>query len=1177
MDSNFVIRIEGLLKLTFYQYPFNSFIINQTKTKMRNFSTLLMSLLAAFVLLVGSNAVFAQGVTTSAIEGTVFTYANVPLPNANVVAVHEPSGTRYGTVTRDDGRFNLPNVRTGGPYTVTVTHVGYESDQIIDLRLALGESRTLIFMLPETGMVLDEVVVIGRLDPVMNADRTGASTNLSSDNIRRMPTISRTISDYTRMSPLSNGSSFAGRDNRFNNYTVDGNVYNNNFGLGSGQFAGTNPISMEAIEEIQINIAPFDVRQGGFTGANVNAITRSGTNEYRGAVYTYFRNEYMIGRKIGDDSFSVDEALTNIFGVSVGGPIIPDRLFFFVSVEQEESSVPGDNRLAARPGLSGPNVTRVSADHMDFVREQMMSIYGYETGPYEDYPFANEALRLNFRIDYNINPNHRAAIRYNRFSAFRDVTINGNSVRNLTRYTNTNRFGMDALTFRNANYSVDNNVNSFVGELNSVFGTRFANNLNIGYTFVEDPKRSVPGGQTFPFVEVLEWDGPKPGDVDEDGNPLPLGTPLYYFALGNELFTVGNLLQNNIFNITNNFSMFMGRHTLTAGFNFEYMTFENAFNPNAHTFYRYNSYQNFVDHVINRLPGTAPDGFATSYSYEGPDDLPMDETAFGQFGIYFQDKFQVNPDLVVTAGLRIDFPFFPMDPPNNPRLDEIFANPANRFTDPSNPDRKIAPDVSQMPGVNPLFSPRLSFNYDVFGDNTLRLRGGTGFFSGRIPFVWISNQISANGVTRGFLGWDRWRLVDGEWVENPNAVGGFTFEDDPSVHKPSGDDLEAQVSRDINITDPDFRFPQVWRTNIAADYRLPFDIIASLEGIYSSDFNSPLAQNINLAAPTGFFSGVDQRPYFDNYTEVSNYIVNGEVVGQANEIMMLTNTNQGHYWSITAQLQKEFDYGIFASVAYTRGESRDYGLIGGSQAASLWPNVVREDRNNPEMGYSRFDQPNRIVAFVSFDTRALNTRNTSSFSLFYTGGEGGRFSYVYAGNFGDRAGRLIYIPNDASEINLIPTTVGGEELDAAAQWNILNAFIEQDDYLSSNRGNIAERNGALLPWVHRFDFRYTQDINLTNLPDRHRIQLTFDILNVGNMINSEWGVGSTVWQSAPLVYRGRNAETNQPEYSINVPSGLNSLPGTGPEMEQAFRESSYRRLVNLNQTWRAQIGIRYAF
>jgi hypothetical protein len=1128
---------------------------------------------------IGLNS-YGQGVTTAAIEGTVLTINNEPLADANIVAIHTPSGTRYGASTRSDGRFNLPNLRVGGPYTVTVTYVGYEQDQITDLRLALGETRSLIFYMLETGTTLDEVIVTARLDPIMNADRTGAATNVNSQTMQQMPTISRTIEDFTRLSPLSNGSSFAGRDNRFNNYTVDGNIYNNNFGLGSGQFAASNPISMDAIEEIQINIAPFDVRQGGFTGANVNAITKSGTNQFRGSVYSFLRNENMIGRRIGEDRINVDDALTNIQGASIGGPIINDRLFFFVSVEQEESSVPGDSRLAARPGLSGPNVTRVPATVMDFVKDEMNSIYGYDTGPYENYPFANEALRLNFRLDFNINPNHRASVRYNRYSAFRDITINGNSVRNVTRYGTTNRFGMEALTFRNANYSSDNNVNSFVAELNSVFGTRFANNLNIGYTYIEDPKRNVPNGQTFPFVEVLEWNGPKPGDVDDEGNPLSLGTPQYYFALGNELFTVGNLLQNDIFNITNNFSMFMGRHTLTAGLNLEYMTFGNAFNPNANTFYRFNSYQNFLDVVINRVPGATPDGFAASYSYAGPGDLPLDETAFGQFGIYFQDKIDVNRNLVVTAGLRLDFPFFPVDFPNNPRLDEIFQDPNEHFVDPSNLDRRIVPDVSQLPSVKPLVSPRLSFNYDVFGDNTLRLRGGSGFFSGRIPFVWISNQVSANGVTRGFMGWDKYTLVevreDGEvvdrfWRENTWGTGGRPqwqgFSDDPSTYKPSGDQLQAQVSRDINITDPDFKFPQVWRTNIAADYRLPLDIIGTLEAIYSKDFNSPLAQNINLTQPAGNFSGVDTRPYYTSYASNTRF----------NEVMMLTNTNLGYYWSVTAQLQKDFGAGVFGSFAYTRGVSRDYGLIGGSQAASLWPNVVREDRNNPEMGYSRFDQPNRIVSFVTFNTSALSARNTSTFSLYYTGGEGGRYSYVYAGDFGDRAGRLMYIPRNASEINLVPATVAGQPLTPEQQWQILDGFIEQDAYLSANRGSIAERNGALLPWVHRFDFRFTQDIMLTNLPDRHKIQITFDILNFGNMINSEWGIENTIWQSAPLTYRGRNAETNEPTYSINVPSGLNSLPGTGPELSAAFEENSYRRLVNINQTWKLQVGLRYIF
>ncbi len=1109
----------------------------------------------------------SQGVTTSAIEGTVLTMLNDPVPNANVVAVHEPSGTRYGTVTTNDGRFNIPNVRTGGPYTVTVTHVGLEPDEVTNLRLSLGETRNLLFILINEGEVLQEVVITGRQDPVMNSSRTGAATNVNSETIKQMPTISRTIEDYTRLSPLSNQSSFAGRDNRFNNYTVDGNIYNSNFGLG-GQFAGTNPISMEAIEEIQINIAPFDVRQGGFTGANVNAITKSGSNQLLGSIYYYYRNEQLMGQKIGDNRFTVDDALTSIRGASISGPILRDKLFFFFSIEQEESSITGDSRLASRPGLppDGQTVSRVPADRMDFVREQMMSIYGYETGDYENYPFANEALRLNFRLDYNINRNNRASLRYNRYEAFRDVQLSPNSTRNVTRYGNTNRDGIEALTFRNANYSVDNNVNSFVGEISSVFGTKYANNLNIGYTFVEDPKRSIPNNQVFPFIEVLEWDGAKPGDVDEFGDPMPLGTPLYYFTLGNELYSVGNLLQNKIFNVTNNFSIFAGMHTLTAGLNFEYMTFANAFNPNANTFYRFNSYDSFVAAVIDRDPTVTPDGFAMSYSYAGPDDLPLDETAFGQFGIYLQDKIEITRDFVVTAGLRIDVPFFPIDLPNNPRLDSIFANhPEQRFTDPNDSTKTIAPDVSQLPGYKPLYSPRLSFNYDVLGDNSLRVRGGSGLFSGRIPFVWISNQVSANGVTRGLTGWDKWRYIEDDggdyWQENTWGTNGRPdwqgFQEDPSFYKPDGANLQAQISRDINITDPEFRFPQVWRTNLAIDYRLPFEVIATLEGIYTKDYNSPLAQNINLAEPTGTFSGVDQRPYYSTYTENSNF----------NEVIMLRNTDKGYYWSVTAQLQKEFDHGIFASFAYSRGVSKDFGLIGGSQAGSLWPNVVAENRNDPELGFSRFDQPNRIVSYLTFNTQAFSPNNSTTFSVFYIGGEAGRFSYTYSGNFGDRAQRLMYIPNNEGEINLLPIVIDGDvAYTPEEQWEILNAYIEQDPYLSQNRGQIAERNGALLPWLHRFDLRIAQDIMLTKLPNRHKIQITFDILNFGNMINSEWGVSDNVWQASLLNYAGRNVDTNEPQYRLNTISGTTGMP-----------TETYKQTIHIDQTWRAQIGIRYIF
>lgn len=1106
---------------------------------------------------------YGQGVTTASIEGVVLSMTNAPLGNANIVAIHTPSGTRYGAVSRPDGRFNLPNMRTGGPYTITASYVGYENDESQDVYLSLGETRSMVFVLIEAGTTLEEVIVSGKIDRVFNSGRTGAVTNLDNQTITKMPTINRSINDYTRMNPQSNGTSFAGRDNRFNNYTIDGNIYNNNFGLGTGQFAGSNPISMEVIEELQVNIAPYDVRQGGFTGANVNAITKSGTNEFSGSVYSFYRNDKLQGHKLGENKFDVAESFTRTMGVSIGGPIIKNRLFFFVNFEQEAASNPGDERKAARPGLEpdGLTVSRVPASELDFVRQSMKDLYGYETGDYEGYAFANEGMRINARLDYNINKNHKMSLRFNRFSSFRDTQINGNSIRYLPsslRYNKTNRYGIEAMTFQNANYSVDNNVTSVVGEINSVFGTKFANNLNIGYTLVDDPIRSIPNGQDFPFIEVLDSIG---------------SDPMYYFSLGNELYSVGNLLTNKILNATNNFSAFLGQHTLTAGVNWEYQTFDNAFNPAFNSFYRYNSYEDFVESVINQNPNIIPAAFAIGYSFEGGDAYPTDHTEFGQVGVYLQDKFQITPQLSVTGGLRLDLPYFPFDLPSNPKID------AARYMVISGNDTTMAPldfyhpqtneliraDVSKLPGVKPLLSPRLSLNYDVLGDNSLQIRFGTGLFSGRIPFVWISNQVNANGVTRG-----GWGLTPSDWDTGtyPEWEG---FQSDVNYYRPDPANLQAELSKDINITDENFEFPQVWRTNLGIDYRMPFGTVFSFDAIYSKDYNSPFAVNINLGDPTESIymvpgadtlsAGSDPRPYFGRYAKYSTF----------NNVMLLTNVDMGYYYSFTAQVRQEFNTSISASLAYTFSRSMDYGLIGGSQAASLWPDVIKDNRNQPELGFSRFDAPHRLVGYLSANTSKFTKRYITSVSLFYFGGNPGRFSYVYSGNFKDGASHLMYIPKDQSEIVLLDMIDNTQEdgvFDAAEQWAILDEYIKQDDYLSKNRGKVAERNGAILPWNHRFDFRITQDISVTRNPEKYKFQITFDILNVGNLINNEWGVEKTAYQTSLLALQ-------EPEYwnPNNVATfQLNKVTGTGD-----YPSVSYRHIASVDQLWRAQLGVRFIF
>lgn len=1086
--------------------------------------TLLSLFTIAILTFAGQNS-YSQGVTTASIQGSVKDDVGITLPGATIVAIHQPSGTKYGAVSNNEGRFTLPNLRVGGPYLVTVSYVGYDGLSYDGISLGLGQSYSINAKLTD-GIELATVEVTAQSGGVINSDRTGASLNLNADKINSLPTISRSINDFTRLTPQSNGTSFAGTSNRFNNYTIDGNIYNNNFGLGSGQFAGSSPISLDVIEEVQVNLAPYDVRQGGFTGANVNAITKSGTNKFTATVYSYLRNDQMIGDRVGDTRLTLGDSKSTIRGVSVGGPIIKNKLFFFANYEKEEESIPSFQKVASRPGLepNGLNVSRVPADRLDFVRNQIGSLYGYETGPYENYQFGSEQERLNLRLDWNINQNHKFSVRYNRYGAFTDVPTNGNSIRYIsTRYRNTTRTGIEAMNFRNNNYTQDRAVQSFVAELNSKLGNNVSNQLNVGWSSITDPNRGVPGEQNFPFIEVLE--------------PDASGNPLYYFSLGNELFTVGNLLNNRIFNATNNLSIYKGKHTITLGANFEYMTFNNAFNPVFNGFYRFNSYDNFVESVINKNPNVHPDAFAKGFALDGSTTPPTDETRFGQLGLYVQDEFQVTQNLKLTGGLRVDLPFYPITIPTNGLLDDK----NKQFSDPNG--NQFTPDVSTFPTVNPLFSPRVGFNWDVNGDKVTQVRGGTGVFSGRIPFVWLSNQVNGSGVIRGGYG------LEGQEVVN----SGILFNPDVTAHTPANP--SQTLSNELNLTDRNFRLPQVWRTNIGVDRKLPFGIIGTMDFIYSQDVSTPIAYNPVLREPDGVLNGPDARGYWTPQTGFAGYSNDRDF----RNVFYLTNARErADYASITFQLQKEFTNGFYTMVAYTRSRARDLDAAGGSQAISLWPATVQNDRNNPELGFAGFDQPNRLISNISY-----RTKNTT-LSMFYDGGEFGRFSHTYSGNFGDASNRLIYVPNTASELNFQQFSLGGKTITPEMQQTLFDDYINQDKYLSSRRGQYAERNGGLRPWVHRFDFRVTEDIILSK-NTKNKLQLSMDILNIGNLLNSAWGIPQIEWQRTPLNYRGRN-DNNEPIYRLNANRGTTEFP------TETFRES-----VSLANTWRMQVGVRYLF
>ncbi len=1105
---------------------------------------LLIKLCFAVICLLGMQDIYAQGVTSASISGSVYDEDGNGLPGANVVAVHEPSGTRYGATTSVDGKFNLPSVRVGGPYSITTSFVGYPNQRLEDVNLSLGQRFTIDFDMEPSSQELDEVTIVD--NRIINSDRTGASTNLGNERLSSMPTVTRSINDFTRLNPQSNGTSFGGSDNRYNNYTIDGNLYNNNFGLGSSQFAGGNPISIDAIEEVQVNIAPFDVRQSGFTGANVNAITKSGTNNFQATAYTLFRNDRTQGTTInGGQEVPFSESQTNIHGFTVGGPIIKDKLFVFGSFEMESNALPGDNRRAARPdqGLlpdREQRIARMTAEQADFVRGSMRDVYGYETGGYENIPFADDATRINVRFDYNLNDNNKLTLRYNRFQQLRDVGINGNSIRYIPgsqRFFNTNRFGPEALTFANANYTSEDNVQSIVAEWTSTIGNNMANRLNIGYTSAIT-QRGVPGGdQQFPMVEVLEFTG---------------NTPEYFMSLGTELFTRGNLLDNKTFNITNDFNYFLGKHTFTAGVNFEYMTFDNAFNPTWDSWYRYNSYDDFVGSVINQDASIVPAGFAIGFTYDAdnPFTLPTDRVEFGQVGVYIQDEYQATRNLKLTAGLRVDLPFYPVDAPRNPRIEELGINVEN----PRDPGQMVSPDVSEFPAVNPVFSPRFGFNWDANGDGTIQVRGGTGLFTGRPIFVHLSNQINANGITRGGLG-----ITADQWGEdgNPQWQG---FQSDINFYRPDPSEQEPEISRSINVTDPAFRLPQVWRTNLAADFVFGDGFIFTAEGLYSRDYNSPFAVNL-ASTPTGESVNVGGNEY-PRYTQ-------GIPNTPLNELFFLSNINDGTFASLTVSLEKNWGRGIFTSLAYTRSQKRDFGLGGGSQAASLWPTQVQAGRNLPEEGYSRFDQPNRIIGLVALNTKGINELNNTQFNVFYNGGEQGRFSYSYSGNIAGEGGgaSLFYVPTSFEDAQLIDRVSDGAiEQTAQQQWEILDQYIEQDEYLRENRGQVTERNGAILPWLHRFDLSVTQDLHLSRDVNRHRLQFRVDILNFGNLLKDSWGVGRGTVQTNLMNFEGVDGNGNG-QFTINAVQGQ---AGTYPAEVTI-------PLFELAQTWSAQLGVKYIF
>jgi hypothetical protein len=1124
----------GLKKCRHYQRFFRLPLNNTTNkykqktTKMKKTRFLFMAFCMSLLVGIHSTA-WSQGVTTSALEGTVMTIQNQPLADANVVAVHTPSGTRYGTISRADGRFNLPNMRVGGPYTITVSYVGFQDDILQNVNLSLGETRNLSFFLLETGISLDEVVISGMVDGTFNSGRTGASTNVSTDQLSTLPTITRRINDFTRLTPQASGGSFAGQDNRLNNITVDGSYFNNSFGLGGqpGDRTGVAPISLSAIEQISVNIAPYDVRQGNFVGAGVNTVTKSGTNVFKGDLMYNFRNANGVGREAGELAFNPGAFKFREFGATLGGPIIKNRLFFFVSYEQGNLTEPGTTYLANTGGQTpGGNITRVNASDLDGLSNFLRTNFNYETGPYAGYEHETPSVRFLAKINLNINTNNTLSLRYTHLDSKTDVLASNSS----SLGAGNRRSSINALNFQNSNYQIMENIRSFIAELNSRISNNISNSFIAGYTFQDESRASR--GQFFPMVDILQ-----------------AGTT--YTTFGFEPFTPNNELRYSSYQLQNNLSIYTTDMTWTFGISAEMYESENIFFPGSQSVYIYNSLEDFYtdanDYLANPNRTTSPinlNRFQVRYSNIPGQDIPIQPLQVLYTGIYGQNEWQVTPQLKLTGGLRLDVPIFADSDYRNTSAEAL------TFKDENGNDVSYRTDKMPDPKIH--WSPRLGFNFDPFGDRSTQLRGGTGIFTGRPAYVWISNQVGNNGLLTGFndlLG------------TNANPLTSRPFNPNPNQYKPTNVTGEAASSYELALSDPDFKFPQIWRTNLAIDQRLPFGINGTLEFLFSQDVNGVYYINANLIEPTANLSGADDRPLYPggNANRINSNITSA---------IVLKNQNQGYSYNIAASLEKPFQNGLFAKAAYSYGISKNT-VDPGSIAFGSWSNNAHSNNpNNPGIGYSANSMGHRIIGALTY-----RTPSSTTFGFFWESRNIGNTSYIFNGDMnrdGNSSNDLIYIPNDKSEMNFYEFTASGRTFTVAEQQDAWDAFIEQDAYLSKNRGKYAERGAVLLPMLHRLDFSISHDLATNIAGSRNAIQLRFDIINFTNMLNKEWGVAKTSSvNSRPLVSRPNNA--GGPVDANN--KAIYRMANIGADLPT----KSFENTLAVPDVFQIMFGIRYMF
>jgi len=1086
--------------------------------------------LLLMLLIVGTLSSFAQ-VTTSSLSGRV-TDGKEALIGATVKATHEPSGTTYTAITSNDGRYAIQGMRTGGPYKVTVSYIGFVTQEYTDVTISLGETYSINTELNETSASLSEVIIVGMAQSNMKSDRAGALTSIDRQAIDFTPTITRSMNDIMRLAPqsntTSNGYAVGGGNYRQSYVTVDGAAFNNAFGIGANLPASGSPVSLDALEQLTVSLTPYDVRQSGFIGAAINAVTRSGDNEFRGTAYSYLRNDHLQGKKVADYELIAQGTRYNTYGLSLGGPIIKNKLFFFLNAEYEDNVSPGPSyilRKSESEAFGTNNVVRPTEGDVSAMQEYLKNTYSYDPGRITNYPLKTPTLRLMGRVDWNINDANKINLRLSRTankysstpsSSTSPLTANtiypGNTDLGINR--GLSRTSNYAMYFESARYFQEQNFSSIATEWNSRIGK--VNNM-LRYTYsLQDEPRSYVGG-LFPTVEILK-----------DGAP--------YMSFGPDPFTQGNTRVVNTHVATDELTWNWGFNNLTAGVQYEYQKAVNGYMQGGNGWYIFSSMDDFMN-------GAKPSAFLITHSNSADLSQFKSTLAFQQYSAYLQDQMNLTDNFRLTAGIRFELPYYPsIEKTNfNKAYNDLDFGGAHYST-------------SQLPDAKLTFSPRIGFNWDLTGDRKYILRGGTGIFVGRLPYVWLVSVVGNSNVGQTQY-----------YYNTPSAATGVQ----PNFHANVKDILSELYGGSFTPATPtapqsptilstELKMPSTWKSSLAFDAKLPAGIDFTLEGVYNKDLNPVVITNKGLKEDgTITLNSNDIRKRYTRYT------------GNYNAFIIENNAeNKSYYYAITAQLRKKFDFGLDLSFAYTRSESKAYGDgIGDQVTSAFYTNLFSKNGvNDHELGYGTYVSPDRIIASVGFHKEYAKHFSSGAYFIYdgsqlgYAGGYSyTRFSYTIGNVVGDGgANNLLYIPATKEELsswNFANITDYTGEQQKEDFWN----YIEQDKYLSKHKGEYAERGGALMPWHHQLDFKFVQDFYLNVGGKRNTLQLGVDIQNLPNLLNSSWGLYRTTYSTNILSY--------------NASTGAYSFPKVNNEV----LKTTFRDYQSFTSTYTVQFSLRYIF